>query len=80
VTARRRIILAALLAATGSCVPVRYADCGSGTVRLADDPNHCGGCHVSCPEEAPCVAGRCALPERVPVRPDRDDPEGEAPP
>lgn len=61
-TAARLALGAAALAALGSCVPVRYADCGGGTVRLADDPQHCGGCHVSCPEGVACVAGRCAIP------------------
>ena len=79
-TAWRRIALTALLAATGSCVPVRYADCGSGTVRPADDPNHCGGCHVSCPEGVSCVGGRCAIPAGATVCRDGEAPEGAPPP
>jgi hypothetical protein len=70
-----------VLSALGAgCVPVRYADCGGGTVQLVDDPQHCDGCHVSCPEGVPCVDGRCAVPEGATVCRDWDDPEGEAPP
>lgn len=73
-TAARLVLGAALLATLGSCVPIRYADCGGGTVRPADDPNHCGGCHVSCPEGVACVAGRCAVPEGATLCGDRLEP------
>jgi hypothetical protein len=80
VTAARLVLGAAALAALVSCVPVRYADCGGGTVRLADDPQHCGGCHVACPEGVPCVEGRCAIPEGATVCREWDAPPGEPQP
>lgn len=52
---------AALLA--GCPVPVRYADCGEGSVELASDPTSCGGCHRACPQGAACVLGECRIPE-----------------
>lgn len=65
------------LAALAGCIPVRYADCGAGTVRLADDPANCGGCHAACPAGAPCVDGACAIPEGATVCGQRQGPPTE---
>ncbi|MBN1771297.1 MAG: hypothetical protein JXB32_08560 [Deltaproteobacteria bacterium] len=74
-------IWAVLAAGCAGCVPLRYADCGNGTIRLDDDPSHCGRCHASCPEGVPCVRGRCAIPEGATVcgEPDEAGDPGAAP-
>lgn len=65
--ALRSVVGLALSTALLACVPVRYADCGAGIVRLADDSTHCGGCHFCCPEGVPCVEGVCVVPEGATV-------------
>lgn len=73
-SAARLATWAALAVLGAGCVPLRYADCGSGMVRLEDDPDHCGACHASCPGGAPCVRGRCRVPEGATVCRDATDP------
>ncbi|MBI5488721.1 MAG: hypothetical protein HY905_15410 [Deltaproteobacteria bacterium] len=67
----------ALPAVLLACVPVRYADCGAGTVRLAEDATHCGGCHSCCPEGASCVDGVCVVPDGVTVCTETVDESGD---
>lgn len=45
--------------ATRVTCPFEHAECDGECIPVADDPDNCGGCGVTCEGEDPCMGGEC---------------------